>query len=33
MAKVIFGMTMSLDRFINDLNGGVGLLYPDSSSA
>ena len=29
MAKVIFGMTMSLDGFINDANGGVALLYPD----
>jgi dihydrofolate reductase len=29
MAKVIFGMTMSLDGFINDANGGLALLYPD----
>jgi len=29
MTKVIFGMTMSLDGFINDANGGVALLYPD----
>lgn len=29
MGKVIIGMTMSLDGFINDRNGGVGLLYPD----
>ena len=29
MAKVIFGMTMLLDGFINDANGGVGLLFPD----
>jgi len=29
MSKVIFGMTMSLDGFINDANGRVGLLYPD----
>jgi dihydrofolate reductase len=29
MAKVIFGMTMSLDGFINDASGGVALLYPD----
>jgi hypothetical protein len=24
-------MTMSLDDFINDRNGGVGSLYPDLS--
>ncbi|MDT9724582.1 dihydrofolate reductase [Xylanibacillus composti] len=29
MAKVIFGMTMSLDGFINDANGRMGLLYPN----
>ena len=29
MTKVIFGMTMSLDGFINDGNGSVALLYPD----
>jgi hypothetical protein len=29
MTKVIFGMTMSLDGFINDANGSVDLLYPD----
>ncbi|MBZ9753266.1 dihydrofolate reductase family protein [Deinococcus sp. HMF7604] len=29
MAKVVFGMTMSLDGFINDAHGKVGLLYPD----
>jgi dihydrofolate reductase len=29
MTKVIFGMTMSLDGFINDANGSVALLYPD----
>ncbi len=29
MARVIVGMTMSLDGFINDRNGEVGLLYPD----
>ena len=29
MAKVVFGMTMSLDGFINDANGSVALLYPD----
>ncbi len=29
MTKVILGMTMSLDGFINDANGGVALLYPD----
>lgn len=28
MAKVIGGMTLSLDGFINDRNGGVGELYP-----
>ncbi len=29
MAKVILGMTMSLDGFINDRNGSVDPLYPD----
>ncbi len=29
MAKVILGMTMSLDGFINDRSGSVGALYPD----
>ena len=29
MAKVILGMTMSLDGFINDRGGSVGSLYPD----
>lgn len=29
MGKVLFGMTMSLDGFVNDRNGGVGRLYPD----
>jgi len=29
MGKVIFGMTMSLDGFINDRNGDVSRLYPD----
>jgi dihydrofolate reductase len=29
MGKVIAGMTMSLDGFINDKNGDVGKLYPD----
>ena len=29
MGNVIFGMTMSLDGFINDRDGGVGMLYPD----
>ena len=29
MGNVIFGMTMSLDGFINDRNGSVSLLYPD----
>lgn len=29
MAKVILGMTMSLDGFINDRSGSVELLYPD----
>lgn len=29
MAKVILGMTMSLDGFVNDRNGDVGRLYPD----
>lgn len=29
MGKVRFGMTMSLDGFVADRNGGVGALYPD----
>lgn len=29
MGKVILGMTMSLDGFINDRNGDVAALYPD----
>jgi hypothetical protein len=29
MAKVVLGMTMSLDGFINDRNGKVEALYPD----
>ena len=29
MAKVILGMTLSLDGFINDRNGSVTALYPD----
>src|SRR5205809_280725 len=29
MGKVLLGMTMSLDGFINDRNGDVSRLYPD----
>lgn len=29
MGKIILGMTMSLDGFINDRNGSVAALYPD----
>jgi dihydrofolate reductase len=29
MGKVILGMTVSLDGFINDRNGSVDRLYPD----
>jgi len=29
MAKVVLGVTMSLDGFINDRSGSVGALYPD----
>jgi dihydrofolate reductase len=29
MGKVILGMTMSLDGFINDRQGSVAALYPD----
>jgi len=29
MGKVILGMTMSLDGFINDQSGSVAALYPD----
>jgi dihydrofolate reductase len=31
MTKVLFGMAMSLDGFVNDRNGGVDKLYPDLS--
>lgn len=29
MGKVVLGMTMSLDGFINDRHGNVASLYPD----
>ncbi|QDH20352.1 dihydrofolate reductase family protein [Saccharibacillus brassicae] len=29
MTRVIFGMTMSLDGFINDAEGRIARLYPD----
>jgi len=29
MAKVVVGMTMSLDGFVNDRQGSVARLYPD----
>jgi dihydrofolate reductase len=29
MGKVVLGMTISLDGFVNDRNGDVGRLYPD----
>ena len=29
MAKVVVGMTVSLDGFVNDRNGSVERLYPD----
>lgn len=29
MGKIVLGMTMSLDGFINDRNGSVETLYPD----
>lgn len=29
MAKVIVGMTVSLDGFVADRNGSAGRLYPD----
>src|SRR5687768_8014578 len=29
MGKIILGMTMSIDGFINDRNGSVEALYPD----
>ena len=32
MAKIILGMTMSLDGYINDPSGGVGQLYSDLTS-
>jgi dihydrofolate reductase len=33
LAKVILGMTMSLDGYINDLNGSVGRLYFDLAAS
>ena len=32
MAKVVLGMSMSLDGFVEDKNGSVGKLYPDLSA-
>lgn len=32
MAKVVVGMTISLDGFVNDLSGSVAPLYPDHAS-
>jgi dihydrofolate reductase len=29
MGKVLFGMTISLDGYVNDRNGDVSCLYPD----
>jgi dihydrofolate reductase len=29
MSRVVAGMTMSLDGFVNDARGGVGVLYRD----
>ena len=29
MAKVVVGMTISLDGFVADQNGNAGRLYPD----
>ncbi len=29
MGKIVFGMAMSLDGFVNDRNGSVARLYPD----
>jgi hypothetical protein len=29
MGKVILGMTISVDGFINDRSGSVAALYPD----
>jgi hypothetical protein len=29
MSKVVVGMTMSLDGFVNDSSGSVASLYPD----
>ncbi|GIK37922.1 MAG: hypothetical protein BroJett011_17550 [Chloroflexota bacterium] len=29
MGKVIIGMTMSLDGYVEDRSGSVGALYPD----
>ncbi len=29
MSKVVVGMTISLDGFVNDSSGSVASLYPD----
>jgi len=29
MARVIWGLTLSLDGFVNDSGGSVDALYPD----
>jgi len=29
MSKVVVGITMSLDGFVNDNRGGIAALYPD----
>ncbi len=33
MAKVVVGMTVSLDGFVNDRKGSVARLYPDLALA
>ncbi len=32
MGKVVFGMAMSLDGFVNDRHGSVARLYPDMAA-
>lgn len=32
MAKVVAGMMMSLDGFVNDRDGNVAILYPDADT-
>ncbi len=32
MGKIVLGLTMSLDGFVEDISGSVNALYPDHHS-